>query len=43
VLWSTISGDLRHLFVAERGWDRDRFATWLANLWKRTLLEPRYH
>ncbi len=43
VLWSTTSGDLWHLLVMERGWEADRFATWLGDLWKRMLLtkDPR--
>lgn len=42
VLWATNPGDLWHQLVQQRGWDPDRFATWLGNLWKRMLLEPKY-
>lgn len=38
VLWATNVGDLWHHLVVKRGWERDRFARWLADLWKQMLL-----
>lgn len=43
VLWATNSGDLWRLLVQERGWERERFAEWLADLWKRMLLTRDHH
>lgn len=40
VLWSTNRGELWHHLVVEQGWEPERFATWLADLWKRMLLTP---
>lgn len=40
VLWATNPGDLWRMLVQERDWSADRFAEWLANLWKRMLLDP---
>ncbi|MFN2388666.1 MAG: TetR/AcrR family transcriptional regulator [Actinomycetota bacterium] len=42
VLWATNAGDLWRLLVDERGWDRERFASWLARLWKRMLLDSEH-
>lgn len=42
VLWATNAGDLWRLLVQERGWEPDRFAGWLADLWKRMLLTRGY-
>lgn len=43
ILWATNPGELWYTLVEQRGWDRDRFAAWLANMWKRMLLKPKYH
>lgn len=42
VLWATNAGDLWRLLVQEQGWEPERFATWLAALWKRMLLTSRH-
>jgi AcrR family transcriptional regulator len=39
VIWATNPGDLWRMLVQERGWSADRFAEWLADLWKRMLLD----
>ena len=43
ILWATNPGELWYKLVEQRGWDRDRFAAWLATMWKRMLLKPKYH
>ena len=37
VLWSTNRGELWHHLVVERGWSRERFERWIAELWQRML------
>jgi AcrR family transcriptional regulator len=38
VVWSMNSAEYFTLLVRERGWDRDRFAAWLADAWCRLFL-----
>jgi hypothetical protein len=37
VLWSTTDGQLWHRLVRQRGWDDERFASWLAEVWVAAL------
>lgn len=39
VIWAMASSELFVLFVRERGWPAGRFESWLAESWKRLLLE----
>jgi AcrR family transcriptional regulator len=39
VIWATNSPELYVLLVQERGWDPDQYARWLADAWRRLLLE----
>lgn len=39
VVWSMNSPEYYHLLVEERGWELERFEAWLADAWKRLLLE----
>ena len=38
VIWATNSPELYLMLVHERGWHPDRYATWLADAWRRLLL-----
>jgi AcrR family transcriptional regulator len=38
IVWSMNSAEYRALLVGERGWDAERFGTWLADAWTRLLL-----
>ena len=40
IVWSMNAAEYRVLLVGERGWTAERFGTWLADAWIRTLLEP---
>lgn len=37
VMWSTTDGQLWHRLVQQRSWSDERYATWLASLWVRSL------
>ena len=39
VVWSMTDGMLWHRLVNERGWDNDRFAAWLGDVWVRALVK----
>jgi hypothetical protein len=39
VIWATNSVELYVLLVHERGWGADRYARWLADAWRRLLLQ----
>jgi AcrR family transcriptional regulator len=39
VIWTTASSDVYALFVVQRHWTRQRFERWLADTWRRLLLE----
>ena len=38
VVWSMNAPEYRALLVGERGWSAERFGTWLADVWTRSLL-----
>ena len=40
IVWATASADLFVLLTDERGWTLDRYQDWLADTWRRLLLEP---
>jgi AcrR family transcriptional regulator len=40
IVWSMNAAEYRALLVGARGWTAERFGTWLADAWSRTLLEP---
>ena len=39
VLWATNGSEFFVLLTVERGWSADRFERWLADTWRRLLLE----
>ncbi len=39
VIWSTNGPEYYTLLVQERGWSPDRFESWLADAWRRMLVE----
>src|SRR5579862_6351564 len=40
ILWSMNAPEFYLLLVEQRGWSPDAFARWLADAWRRLLLEP---
>jgi hypothetical protein len=40
VIWATNSAEFYVLLVHERGWSAERYARWLADTWRRLLLQP---
>lgn len=40
IVWATASSELFVLLTRERSWTLDRYQDWLADTWRRLLLEP---
>lgn len=40
IVWATGSSEMYVLLVDERGWSLDRYERWLADSWRRLLLDP---
>ena len=40
IVWATASSEMFVLLTGERGWTLDRYQDWLADAWRRLLLEP---
>lgn len=39
-IWATASAEMFILLTVERGWTLDQYEQWLADTWRRLLLNP---